>query len=344
MINENLIRHWANLFESEEDMRDGGFLPERENGDKIYNSFFENEGIYGALRIGDFKNFGERSAFIYLLYYLTRGSGVYVLKHAIKTKWGIGLIEVARKNGFEGTDEEILEDILDNVWEHYSDTCGEELVKKLTSVDGVKSLRDWIKKTCGMSDMNWFVCVDGIDPVPLTSRQFSDWMNGNDEGIDFLALDKKYGKNPLQANPDLQRESTDGQVVNPSDIDMNAIAAPILEKYNSERKPDDTWEYVAEYLEADTFIVNANGLCQTKEAFDRRDEIVYDIAKEIETAANESAGIDPDDDDTWHCCEHCYWDEDGEEVDDDPDETDWDDDIPIWKKIVTSQEMICCHL
>lgn len=126
------------------------------------------------------------------------------------------------------------------------------------------------------------------------------------------------------------------------EVDMEEIAAPILERYNRERKPEDTWGYGAEYLEPDTFIVNARGLCLTREAFDRRDDAVYDVAKEIETAANKAAGIDPDDDDAWDCCEQCYWDENGDEIDDDPDR--WDkNDTPLWKKIVTSQWMICCH-
>ena len=125
------------------------------------------------------------------------------------------------------------------------------------------------------------------------------------------------------------------------DVDMEAIAAPILERYNRERKPEDTWDYFAEYLEPDTFIVNARGLCLTEEAFDRRDDVVSDVAKEIETAANKAAGIDPDDDDAWNCCEQCYWDEDGDEIDD-PDECD-ENDNPFWKKITDSQWMICCH-
>lgn len=132
------------------------------------------------------------------------------------------------------------------------------------------------------------------------------------------------------------------QCMEPIDVDMEEIAAPILERYNRERMPEDTWDYVAEYLEPDTFIVNARGLCLTKEAFNRRDHVVYDVAKEIEASANKAAGIDPDDDDTWHCCEQCYWNENGDEIEDDPDK--WDEnDTPLWKKITNSQWMICCH-
>lgn len=125
------------------------------------------------------------------------------------------------------------------------------------------------------------------------------------------------------------------------DVDMEAIAAPILERYNRERKPEDTWGYFAEYLEPDTFVVNASGLCLTKEAFDRRDEVVYDVAKEIEAAANKAADIDPDDDDAWGCCEQCYWDANGEEIES-PDDVDMNE-APLWTKIDTSQWMVCCH-
>ena len=125
------------------------------------------------------------------------------------------------------------------------------------------------------------------------------------------------------------------------DVDMEAIAAPILERYNRERKPEDTWDYFAEYLEPDTFIVNARGLCLTKETFDRRDNVVCDVAKEIETAANKAAGIDTDDDDAWCCCEQCYWDVDGEEIES-PDDVDMND-VPLWTKIDTAQWMVCCH-
>lgn len=125
------------------------------------------------------------------------------------------------------------------------------------------------------------------------------------------------------------------------DVDMEAIAAPILERYNRERRPEDTWEYFAEYLEPDTFIVNARGLCQTREVFDRRDDIVCDVANEIEIAANKAAGIDRYDDDAWSCCEQCYWDENGNEVGS-PDAID-DDDTPLWRKITNSQWMVCCH-
>ena len=125
------------------------------------------------------------------------------------------------------------------------------------------------------------------------------------------------------------------------DIDMEAIAAPILERYNRERKPEDTWEYFAEHLEPDTFIVNARGLCLTREAFDRRDDIACDVANEIESAANKAAEIDPYDDDAWSCCEQCYWDEDGDEIGS-PDALD-DDDTPLWRKITNSQWMVCCH-
>lgn len=124
------------------------------------------------------------------------------------------------------------------------------------------------------------------------------------------------------------------------DVDMETIAAPILERYNRERKPEDTWNYFAEYLEPDTFIVNARGLCLTKESFDRRDVVVCDIAKEIETAANKAAGIEPDDDYAWDCCEQCYWDCDGNEIES-PDYVDWND-TPLWKKITDSQWMVCC--
>ena len=125
------------------------------------------------------------------------------------------------------------------------------------------------------------------------------------------------------------------------DVDMEAIAAPILERYNRERKPEETWSYFAEYLAPDTFVVNAIGLCLTKQAFDRRDEVVYDIANEIEAAANKVAGIDPYDDEAWSCCEQCYWDGDGEEIDD-PDDVDMND-VPLWTKIDTSQRMVCCY-
>ena len=125
------------------------------------------------------------------------------------------------------------------------------------------------------------------------------------------------------------------------DVDMEAIAAPILERYNRERNPEDTWCYFAEYLEPDTFIVNARGTCLTKEAFDRRDDIVCHLANEIEDAANQAAGIDPCDDDAWSCCEQCYWDEDGEEIGS-PDDVDIND-VPLWTMIYSAQWMVCCH-
>ena len=165
-----------------------------------YSSFFKKEGIYGAFRIDDLKSFGKISAFVSFLYFLTNGNGVYALSKAMNTNWGIGLIEVAKNNGFTGTDEDILEDILDYVWEGCVSSEGDELVERLTQIDNGQSLKNWIRETCGMRDVNWIVTVDGIGAVPITSIQFSNWMeNGDYSEIDFSILDKKYKRNPLKS-------------------------------------------------------------------------------------------------------------------------------------------------
>ena len=126
-----------------------------------------------------------------------------------------------------------------------------------------------------------------------------------------------------------------------ANVNLEEIAAPITERYNRERNPEDTWGFFAEYLDHDTFIVNADGLCLTEEMFNRRDRVVCELATEIAEAANKAAGIDAYDADAWNCCEQCYWDEDGEEIEN-PDNVD-EDGVQLWTKIVTAQWMVCCH-